>query len=63
MAQDRGAGIPDVEQAMEEGYCTAGSLGLGLPGVRRIVDELQITSQAGRGTTIVATKWWQMRAA
>lgn len=56
-ARDRGPGIPDVDQAMQMGYSTSGGLGLGLPGVRRLMDEFQILSEVGKGTTVRATKW------
>lgn len=54
---DDGPGIADVEQALEEGYSTAGGLGCGLPGVKRLMDELQITSRPGGGTIVKARKW------
>ena len=57
VAQDAGPGIADVERALEAGYSTSGSLGLGLPGVRRIMDEFEIVSEVGRGTTVTVTKW------
>jgi serine/threonine-protein kinase RsbT len=57
VARDGGPGIPDVARAMEVGYSTSGSLGLGLPGVRRLMDEFQIVSETGRGTTVTAKKW------
>lgn len=56
-ARDQGPGIPDVERAMEIGYSTSGSLGLGLPGVKRLMDEFEIVSSAGGGTTVRAKKW------
>lgn len=56
-ARDEGPGIPDVERAMEIGYSTSGSLGLGLPGVKRLMDEFEIVSSAGGGTTVRAKKW------
>jgi serine/threonine-protein kinase RsbT len=46
-----------VRQALEDGYSTSGRLGLGLPGVRRLMDELEIVSQNGDGTIIRAVKW------
>jgi serine/threonine-protein kinase RsbT len=58
-ASDDGPGIPDVGQALRDGFSTSGSLGLGLPGVRRLMDEFEITSQPGRGTTVVVRKWRQ----
>jgi serine/threonine-protein kinase RsbT len=57
VASDEGPGIPDVRQALRDGFSTSGSLGLGLPGVRRLMDEFEITSQPGRGTTVVVKKW------
>jgi serine/threonine-protein kinase RsbT len=56
-ASDEGPGIPDIQQALRDGFSTSGSLGLGLPGVRRLMDEFQISSQAGRGTTVTVKKW------
>ena len=57
VAADHGPGIPDVELALQDGYSTSGRLGLGLPGVRRLMDDFTITSEMGRGTTVTATKW------
>jgi serine/threonine-protein kinase RsbT len=57
VASDDGPGIPDVRQALRDGFSTSGSLGLGLPGVRRLMDEFEITSQPGQGTTVAARKW------
>lgn len=56
-AQDRGPGIADVQRALLGGYSTSGRLGVGLSGVRRIMDDVSVTSGAGRGTTVIATKW------
>ena len=56
-ASDSGPGIANVERAMQDGYSTSGSLGLGLPGVRRLMDEMEIQSEVGKGTTITARKW------
>jgi serine/threonine-protein kinase RsbT len=58
-ASDDGPGILDVDQALRDGFSTSGSLGLGLPGVRRLMDEFEITSQPGQGTTVVVKKWRQ----
>lgn len=55
-AQDSGPGIPDVEMVMQQGFSTARGLGLGLPGVRRVVDEFDIQSHVGRGTTVTVRK-------
>ena len=57
IARDTGPGIADVERALVAGYSTSGSLGLGLPGVRRIMDEFEIKSEIGQGTTVTVTKW------
>jgi serine/threonine-protein kinase RsbT len=57
VARDEGPGITDVNLAMQTGYSTSGSLGLGLPGVRRLMDEFSISSGAGQGTSVTATKW------
>src|SRR2546428_10350927 len=51
IASDSGPGIQDIPQALRDGFSTSGSLGLGLPGVRRLMDEFEITSQPGGGTT------------
>lgn len=56
-AADEGPGIPDIQQAMRDGFSTSGSLGIGLPGVRRLMDEFEITSQPNRGTTVTVKKW------
>jgi len=57
VARDDGPGIPSIDQALRDGYSTSGSLGLGLPGVRRLVDEFEIVSEVGRGTTVTIRKW------
>lgn len=57
IASDKGPGIPDIRQALRDGFSTSGSLGMGLPGVRRLMDEFSITSQPGLGTTVVVKKW------
>ncbi len=57
VAHDAGPGIPDVEAAMEEGFTTARGLGMGLPGARRLMDEFQILSEVGAGTTVTMKKW------
>lgn len=57
LARDQGPGIPDVPQALEDGYSTSGRLGLGLPGVRRLMDDLEIASGNGGGTVVRAIKW------
>jgi serine/threonine-protein kinase RsbT len=57
IARDEGPGIPNIEQAMRDGFSTAGSLGLGLPGARRLMDEFEIASTVGQGTTVTMRKW------
>jgi serine/threonine-protein kinase RsbT len=57
VARDHGPGITDLKLAVRSGYSTSGGLGLGLPGVRRIVDEFQIESSRQDGTTVTVTKW------
>ena len=57
IAKDNGPGITDMERAMMGGYSTSGGLGLGLYGARHIVDEFDIKSDLGAGTTVMATKW------
>lgn len=57
VASDAGPGIDDIPQAMRDGFSTSGSLGLGLPGVRRLMDEFEIASEKGKGTTVIAKKW------
>ena len=56
-ASDEGPGIADLRLALRDGFSTSGSLGLGLPGVKRLVDEFQISSSAGQGTVVKVTKW------
>ena len=57
VAEDQGPGIPDIEQAMRDGFSTGRSLGLGLPGARRLMDEFEIVSEVDKGTTVTMTKW------
>jgi serine/threonine-protein kinase RsbT len=59
VASDDGPGISDIGQALRDGFSTSGSLGLGLPGVRRLMDEFDINSRPGRGTTVTVKKWRQ----
>lgn len=55
--EDSGPGIPDIGQAMEMGYTTSGGLGLGLPGAKRLMDEMEIESAVGHGTRVTVKKW------
>jgi serine/threonine-protein kinase RsbT len=57
VASDKGPGIADIHMAMKDGFSTSGSLGLGLPGVKRLMDEFEIISVPGQGTTVSARKW------
>ncbi len=57
VAHDEGPGIADIELAMRDGYSTGMSLGLGLPGARRLMDELDVVSEIGNGTTVTMKKW------
>jgi len=57
VAADAGPGIPDIGLAMQDGYSTSGGLGLGLPGTRRLMDEFEITSDFGKGTTVTVRRW------
>jgi serine/threonine-protein kinase RsbT len=58
-ARDEGIGIPDIRQALQDGYSTSGRLGVGLPGVKRLMDEFEISSTVGHGTVVVVKKWKQ----
>jgi serine/threonine-protein kinase RsbT len=55
--EDHGPGIADVEQALRPGYTTGGGMGLGLPGAKRLMDEMEIKTEVGRGTTVIVRKW------
>lgn len=57
VARDQGPGIPDIPLAMRDGFSTGKSLGLGLPGAQRLMDEFEIASEVGKGTTITMRKW------
>jgi serine/threonine-protein kinase RsbT len=54
---DKGPGIPDVAAAMKDGFSTGKSLGLGLPGAKRLVSEFSIKSTVGEGTSVTILKW------
>jgi serine/threonine-protein kinase RsbT len=55
--RDQGPGIDDIPRAMRDGFSTGRSLGLGLPGARRLMDDFQIASLVGQGTTVTMSKW------
>jgi serine/threonine-protein kinase RsbT len=57
VARDDGPGIADLELAMRDGYSTGNSLGMGLPGAKRLMDEFQLASAVGKGTTVTMKKW------
>lgn len=57
VAKDDGPGIKDVRRAMEDGFTTSGGLGAGLPGVKRLMDEFNLETRVGEGTTITALKF------
>lgn len=57
IATDRGPGIFNTRLAMQGGHSTSGGLGLGLSGVRRLMGEMEIISEVGKGTTVRARKW------
>ena len=57
LASDEGPGISDVELAMRDGYTTGNGLGLGLPGTRRLVDDFELQTTPGAGTTVRLVKW------
>jgi len=57
IAEDKGPGIEDIKKAIEDNFSTSKSLGLGLPGVKRLMDEFMVDSQRNVGTRIVSRKW------
>lgn len=57
VAQDAGPGIADLPRALQDGYSSSGRLGLGLPGVRRLMDAFEARSAVGEGTVVVAKMW------
>jgi serine/threonine-protein kinase RsbT len=61
VAHDNGPGIADIDRAMQDGFTTGDGLGLGLPGARRLMDEFEITSALGQGTTVRMAKWVSAR--
>jgi serine/threonine-protein kinase RsbT len=56
-ARDNGPGIRSIDDVLRDGYSTSGGLGLGLPGVKRLMDEFAIESELRRGTTVTVRKW------
>jgi serine/threonine-protein kinase RsbT len=57
IARDHGPGIPNIKEALQTSYSVAGGLGLGLRGVKGLMDSLDIVSVPGKGTTVTARKW------
>ncbi len=57
IARDSGPGIEDIQKAMEDHYSSGHTLGLGLPGVKRMMDEFELTSEPGKKTTVTIRKW------
>lgn len=57
IARDEGPGIANPELAMRDGYSTGNSLGMGLPGARRLMDEFELSTAVGAGTTVAMKKW------
>ena len=57
IARDTGPGIADIERAMEDGFSSSGGLGLGLPGIKRLMSDLQVISEVGKGTTLIMRMW------
>ena len=57
IASDEGPGIRDISLALQDGYSTSRSLGMGLPGVRRLMDEFEIETTLGQGTKVIVKKW------
>ena len=55
--EDKGPGIPDIKKALLDGFSTGKSMGLGLPGTRRLMSEFDIWSEVGKGTTVTVIKW------
>ncbi len=57
IAADKGPGINNLKKVMEDGYSTSGGLGAGLPGVKRLMDSMDIQSTTGKGTIVIIEKW------
>jgi serine/threonine-protein kinase RsbT len=55
--EDKGPGIKDIKEAMKDGFSTGKSLGLGLPGAKRLVNEFDIKSEVGKGTSVTIIRW------
>ena len=57
LVTDEGPGIPDIDQAMTDGFTSGAGLGMGLPGTKRLMDEMVVDSEPGRGTIVTIRKW------
>jgi serine/threonine-protein kinase RsbT len=57
VARDKGPGIEDIQKAMTDHYSSGNTLGLGLPGVKRMMDEFELSSEPGKRTTVTIRKW------
>jgi serine/threonine-protein kinase RsbT len=57
VVSDEGPGIPDIDQALRDGFTSGSGMGMGLPGTRRLMDEMTIDSAAGRGTIVTIRRW------
>lgn len=57
ICDDQGPGITDINLVMQDGYSTSQGMGMGLPGAKRLMDEFDIRSREGQGTTITCRKW------
>ena len=55
--EDQGPGIPDIDQALRDGFTTGNGMGLGLGGARRLMSDFRIESQPGKGTRITVSRW------
>ncbi len=57
VVSDNGPGIHDVDQALRDGFTSGSGMGMGLPGTRRLMDEMTVDSEVGRGTVVTIRKW------
>jgi serine/threonine-protein kinase RsbT len=61
--EDRGPGIEDVAGAMKDGFTSGDGMGMGLPGAKRLMDEMEISTRTGEGTTVIVRKWRKRQTA
>ncbi|MBD3268141.1 anti-sigma regulatory factor [bacterium] len=57
--EDHGPGISNIGEAMQQGFTTSGGLGMGLPGAERLMGEMEVQSEPGKGTTVIIRKWFR----